>query len=175
MMFRKRIPPGHGQWAVPVIMLLLLLGIVAGALIVGSALQPRVHLDDGTVWVTSLKDRRAARFNVRIREADADVPSSSVRFDIVQHDGDTVILEDTEARYIKASTVNEDGTTAMATDVQTLIGANTIAFINTKTGNVWTGVPSNLGSVNLAASPKMRLGEGGRIVVAHDGTIYGYR
>lgn len=175
MMFRKRIPPGHGQWAVPVIMLLLLLGIVAGALIVGSALQPRVHLDDGTVWVTSLKDRRAARFNVRIREADADVPSSSVRFDIVQHDGDTVILEDTEARYIKASTVNEDGTTAMATDVQTLVGANTIAFINTKTGNVWTGVPSNLSSVNLAASPKMRLGAGGRIVVAHDGTIYGYR
>jgi large repetitive protein len=175
MMFRKRIPPGCGQWATPIIMLLLLLGIVAGALIVGSVLQPRVHLDDGTVWVTSLKDRKAARFNVRIQEADADVSSSSIRFDIVQHDGDTVILEDAEARYIKASTVNEDGTAAIATDVQTLVGANTIAFINTKTGSVWTGVPSNLGSVNLAASPKMRLGAGGRIAVTHDGVVYGYQ
>lgn len=175
MMFRKRIPPGCGQWAAPIIMLLLLLGIVAGALIVGSVLQPYVHLDDGTVWVTSSKDRKAARFNVRIREADADVSSSSMRFDIVQHDGDTVILEDAEARYIKASTVNEDGTAAITTDVQTLVGANTIAFINTKTGNVWTGVPSNLGSVNLSASPRMQLGAGGRIAVTHDGAIYGYQ
>lgn len=55
-------------------MLLLLLGIVAGAVIVSSVTQRHVQLDDGTVWVTSLKDRKAARFNVRNRDADAASP-----------------------------------------------------------------------------------------------------
>ncbi len=175
-MFRKRIPPGGGQWAVATVMLALLFDIVAGALIVGSVVQPHVHLDDGTVWVTSLKDRKAVRFNVRIKEANAAVPSSSVRFDIVQHDGDTVIVENTKASYIKASTVNEDGSAAIASGMQTLVGADTIAFINTKTGDVWTGISSSLDSMNPTTSPpQMELSTGGRITVTHDGAIYGYQ
>lgn len=79
-------------------MLLLLLGIVAGAVIVSSVTQRHVQLDDGTVWVTSLKDRKAARFNVRNRDADAGVASTAARFDVAQHDGSTVISEGTKAQ-----------------------------------------------------------------------------
>lgn len=50
--------------------------------------------------------------------------------------------------------------------MQTLIGGDTIAFINMKTGNVWAGASSDVKSVNpTTASPKMKLGTGGRIAV----------
>lgn len=94
-MLRKLLPSGSRRWITPIVMLLLLLGIVAGAVIVSSVTQRHVQLDDGTVWVTSLKDRKAARFNVRNRDADAGVASTAARFDVAQHDGSTVISEGT--------------------------------------------------------------------------------
>ena len=78
-MLRKLLPSGSRRWITPIVMLLLLLGIVAGAVIVSSVTQRHVQLDDGTVWVTSLKDRKAARFNVRNRDADAGVASTAAR------------------------------------------------------------------------------------------------
>lgn len=60
-------PSGNRRWITPIIMLMAGPGIVAGALIISSVTQQHVQLDDGTVWITSLKDRKAARFNVRQR------------------------------------------------------------------------------------------------------------
>ncbi|MFC2618446.1 MAG: Ig-like domain-containing protein [Bifidobacterium dentium] len=175
-MLRRLMPSGNRQWITPIIMLMLLLGIVAGALIISSVTQQHVQLDDGTVWITSLKDRKAARLNVKVKDTDAGISSSAARFDVAQHNGDTVILEGTKASYIAASTVSEDGDTTIKADMQTLIGGDTIAFINMKTGNVWAGASSDVKSVNpTTASPKMKLGTGGRIAVTHDGAIYGYR
>ena len=67
---RRRIsaalPPPYAlrrhTWTVPVITLLLLLGLVAGAVIMSTVTRRHVQLDDGTVWVTSLKNQKAVRF-----------------------------------------------------------------------------------------------------------------
>lgn len=175
-MVRRLMPSGGRRWVTPVVMLALLLGIVAGAIIVSSVTQRHVQLDDGTVWVTSLKDRKAARFNVRNRDADAGVSSSAARFDVAQHDGDTVISEGTKASNIAASTVSANGNTAITSDIETVIGGDTAAFINPKTGNVWVGSASDVRSVNpVTDGPKMKLGSGGAIAVTHDGVVYGYR
>ena len=128
-MLRKLLPSGSRRWITPIVMLLLLLGIVAGAVIVSSVTQRHVQLDDGTVWVTSLKDRKAARFNVRNRDADAGVASTAARFDVAQHDGSTVISEGTKASNIEASTVSESGNTTIKSDMRTVVGGNTAAFI----------------------------------------------
>ena len=41
---------------------------------------------------------------------------------------------------------------------------------------MWTGLSENLDSVTPTTSdPKIKLGEGGRIAVTHDGKVYGYR
>lgn len=157
-------------------MLVLLLGIVAGAIIVSSVTQPHVQLDDGTVWVTSLKDHKAARFNVKNRDADAGVASKAARFDIAQHDGDTVLSEGTKASNIAASTVSESGNTTMTSDMETVVGGSTVALFNAKTGNVWVGFASDVKSMNPTDdAPNMKLGAGGAIAVTHDGTVYGYR
>lgn len=173
---RRLVSSGRRRWVTPVVMLVLLLGIVAGAIIVSSVTQPHVQLDDGTVWVTSLKDHKAARFNVKNRDADAGVASKAARFDIAQHDGDTVLSEGTKASNIAASTVSESGNTTMPSDMETVVGGSTVALFNTNTGNVWVGSASDVKSMNPTAdAPNMKLGAGGAIAVTHDGTVYGYR
>ena len=173
---RRMAAPGGRTWVMPVAMLVLLLGIVAGSIIVSSVTQPHVQLDDGTVWVTSLKDHKAARFNVKNKDADAGVASKAARFDIAQHDGDTVLSEGTKASNIAASTVSESGNTTITSDIETVVGGSTVALFNTKTGNVWVGSASDVKSMNPAAdNPKMKLGTGSAIAVTHDGTTYGYR
>ena len=88
----RRLMPSEGHtWTVPVITLLLLLGLVAGAVIMSTVTRRHVQLDDGTVWVTSLKNQKAARFNVKNKEADAGVSSSAPRFDIAQQDRKSVV------------------------------------------------------------------------------------
>ena len=176
MMRKLLLPSGSRRWITPIVMLLLLLGIIAGAFIVSSVTQRHVQLDDGTVWITSLKDRKAARFNAKNKDVDAGVSSAASRFDVAQHDGDTVISEGTKASNIAASTISETGNTAIKTDIETIIGGNTAAFINTKTGNVWVGSAADVKSVNPTTDkPNMKLGSGGKIAVTHDGTVYGYR
>ena len=58
MVRKLLLPSGSRRWITPIVMLLLLLGIIAGAFIVSSVTQRHVQLDDGTVWITSLKDRQ---------------------------------------------------------------------------------------------------------------------
>ncbi len=120
-----------------VITLLLLLGLVAGAVIMSTVTRRHVQLDDGTVWVTSLKNQKAARFNVKNKEADAGVSSSAPRFDIAQHNGDTILTETTKASTIKASTVSTGVKTDIKANTTTVVGGDTAALINEKTGNVW--------------------------------------
>lgn len=173
---RRLVSPDAHRWAMPVIALVMLIGIIAGAIWVSSITRQHVHLDDGTVWVTSLKNRKAARFNVKLKEPDSAVASSAARFDIVQHDSDTVLTEGTKATGISSATLGTTGRTETKGDTTAVTGGGTIAFLNTKNGNVWVGRSSDLNSVNPATSdPSMRLGTGGKIAVTHDGTVYGYR
>ena len=173
---RRLVSPDAHRWAMPVIALVMLIGIIAGAIWVSSITRQHVHLDDGTVWVTSLKNRKAARFNVKLKEPDSAVASSAARFDIVQHDSDTVLTEGAKATGISSATLGTTGRTETKGDTTAVTGGGTIAFLNTKNGNVWVGRSSDLDSVNPATSdPSMRLGTGGKIAVTHDGTVYGYR
>lgn len=173
---RRLVSPDAHRWAMPVIALVMLIGIIAGAIWVSSITRQHVHLDDGTVWVTSLKNRKAARFNVKLKEPDSAVASSAARFDIVQHDSDTVLTEGAKATGISSATLGTTGRTETKGDTTAVTGGGTIAFLNTKNGNVWVGRSSDLDSVSPATSdPSMRLGTGGKIAVTHDGTVYGYR
>ncbi|MBW3090975.1 Ig-like domain-containing protein [Bifidobacterium miconisargentati] len=174
--FRRLLPSGSHTWTMPVLTLLLLIGLVAGAVIVSTVTRRHIQLDDGTVWVTSLNNRKAARFNVKNREADAGIASSAPRFDVAQHNSDTILAEPNRASSIKASTVSTDAKTDTRANTTTMMGGDTVAFLNEKTGNVWTGQSLHLDTVSPTASdPQMELGSGGRIVVTHTGEVYGYR
>ncbi len=171
---RTALPPN--RWLTPVVALLLLAGIVAGAVLVTSVARSQVHLDDGTVWVTSLSNRKAARFNVRNSEANGGVSSTAPRFDVAQHDDDTLLTEGGTVTGIRASTLAPSGRTTTGTSTDTKVGGGTAALLSTTNGNVWIADASTPQDAKPESSdPRMRLGSGGRIAVTHDGIVYGYR
>ncbi|RSX51988.1 ATPase AAA [Bifidobacterium callimiconis] len=178
-MVRRRSPLApffRNRWLAPIVGLLLIVGIVVGAIVVESITRRHVQLDDGTVWVTSISDQKAARFNVRLKEADASVSSSAANFDVGQSGADTVLTEDSDALQISASTVAVDGRTDIRSDTQTIVSGTTVVFFNTKTGNVWAGDSDAVDAVTpTTGSPVMKLGSGGKVAVDHNGVIYGYR
>ena len=176
LLTQKLLAVGKRKWVAPVVTLLLIIAVIAGAIIVSSITQRHVQLDDGTVWVTSLKNRKAARFNVKLKQADAAVSSSAQKFDVAQHDSDTLLDEKGKTSAIKASTISVEGSTQTGGDTVTMIGGGTAAFLNTKNGNVWAGKASDAASISPAsARPKMKLGTGGLAVVDSDGVVWGYR
>ncbi|MDF7664286.1 Ig-like domain-containing protein [Bifidobacterium sp. ESL0763] len=176
MAFKRLNSQTNRRWLTPVVMLLVLLAIVAGAIIVNTVTRAHVHLDDGTVWVTSLKDRKAARFNVRLKQANGAVSPTTPSFDVAQHDDDTILSDGTKAQGIQAATLGIHGKSDTKSSTKALVGGGSAAFLNSRTGNVWTGKASDLDSIAPTTSaPQMRLGEGGKVAVTHDGAIYGYR
>ncbi|MBW3081424.1 Ig-like domain-containing protein [Bifidobacterium saguinibicoloris] len=175
-LLRRLTPSGSRAWVTPVITLLLILAGIAGAIVISSVMQRHVQLDDGTVWVTSLKNRKAARFNVKLREADAAVASSAQRFDVAQNGSDTVLDEGGKSSAIKASTIAMAGSTETKGSMSVMMNGGTVAFIDTKTGDVWAGSSDDVESVApSSAKPQMALGVGGRAVVTSDGAVWGYR
>ncbi|WEV65519.1 Ig-like domain-containing protein [Bifidobacterium sp. ESL0764] len=164
------------RWLTPVLVLLLLLGIVAGAIIINTLTRTHVHLDDGTVWVTSLKDRKAARFNVKLQQANGAVAPTTPAFDVSQHNDDVILSDAAKAQGIVASNLGIHGKAEVRNSTSTFIGGATAAFLNHKTGNVWVGDSNNLDSVTPKTSaPQMQLGAHGLLALDRNGAVYGYR
>lgn len=164
------------RWLTPVLVLLLLLGIVAGAIIINTLTRTHVHLDDGTVWVTSLKDRKAARFNVKLQQANGAVAPTTPTFDVSQHNDDVILSDGAKAQGIVASNLGIHGKAEVKNSTSTFTGGSTAAFLNHKTGNVWVGDSNNLDSIAPKTSaPQMQLGAHGLVAVDRNGAVYGYR
>ena len=168
-------PAGGRPWLVPLAATLLVLAVVAGAVLASSVTRGHVELDDGTVWVTSLADGKAARFNVRLREADAAVSASSARFDVAQSGADTMLDGGSSSASIKASTAAMDATVETG-GASTMFGGGTAAMFNASTGDVWTADADGAASIAPESDkPVMRLGRSGKAVVDAEGTVWGYR
>lgn len=164
------------RWLTPTLVLLVLLGIVAGAIIINTLTRTHVHLDDGTVWVTSLKDRKAARFNAKLQQANGAVSPGTAAFDVSQYDDDVVLSGGAKAQGIRASNLTVHSESEIRDSTLTFTNGGTTAFVNRKTGDVWVGDSGNLDSIEpRTAQPQMRLGAHGLVTVDRDGAVYGYR
>lgn len=174
--FRRLNSQTSRRWLTPVFALLLLLGIIAGAIVINTLTRTHVHLDDGTVWVTSLKDRKAARFNVKLQQANGAITPTTPTFDVSQNDDNVILSDGAKAQGIVASSLGIRGKSEIKDSTSTFIGGTTAAFLNHKTGNVWVGDADNLDSLTPKTSTaQMQLGEHGMVAIDHNGTVYGYR
>lgn len=167
---------GRRPWLVPLVCLLAVLAVIVGAFIVSSVTERHLKLDDGTVWVTSLNDGKAARFNVALQEPDVAVMASGAQFDVAQAGAVTMLDEDASTASIDQATVSMADTTPTKNGIRTYVGGDTVAMVDTQRGSVWIGDASDVKSIRpVDSDPTMKLGVGGKIAVTHDGTVYGYR
>lgn len=171
----ERTRPRYAAIAPMIALIVMITFIVIGTLVVLSTTRQRAHLHDGTVWVSSSKDRTAIRFNVRAATTDSHIAATSATFDVIQHDDDMLLIEPNEITRVDAATVSASDTVSTADDVHIAMASGTVAILDRSNGIVRIGPVQDLHALNMAAEPTMKLGDGGRIAMAHDGTVYGYR
>lgn len=151
----------------------IILLLTAAAIVISSIHHEQLHLDNASVWVTSLHNHKAARFNVALKQADASIPTTSPVFDVAQS-GDTTVLTDSHyAASIAASTVTLSEQTPLPSGVEPLVGGPTTAFFNSSTGDVWVSAGDTTTDV-FSTDPVMRLGHGGKVAVTGTGELFGY-
>lgn len=173
---RQFVGARHRPWLVPLVTLLAVVAVIAGAVIVSSVTQRHLQLDDGTVWVTSLQDGKAARYNVRLQEPDTAVAASDPKFDVAQQGASTVLAEGTQVSAIHPSTISLADSAPTGAAVQSFVANGTLALFNRARGDVWAGDAGDVKALNAAETPAhMKLGVGGLAAVTADGTVYGYR
>lgn len=173
---RQFVGARHRPWLVPLVTLLAVVAVIAGAVIVSSVTQRHLQLDDGTVWVTSLQDGKAARYNVRLQEPDTAVAASDPKFDVAQQGASTVLAEGTQVSAIHPSTISLTDSAPTGAAVQSFVANGTLALFNRARGDVWVGDAGDVKALNAAETPAhMKLGVGGLAAVTADGTVYGYR
>ena len=165
----------HGRpWAPALLAALAVIGFAAAAIALHSVTRNRIELHDGTVWVTALERGKAARFNVRNREADAAIASSSTRFDVLQHQRRTILTEASRMMSIDAATLGVDDDASAQDDLAYAIGGDNVAAIDQGSGQAWVAASDDLAALATGGA-HMDLGAGGKIVVDHQGVLYGYR
>lgn len=167
--------PGAKRWLLPVLMLAAVFAITCGAILVHVVSRKQVRLDDGTVWVTSQADQKAARYNVRLREANAAVSAQSANFDVAQHDDVMLLSEQQRTASVEQSSVTiSDGVRTNAS-MRAYAGAGIAVIFDSSTGKVWVGDSDDVAAISPAGTdPNMDLGAGGMVAVAHDGTVFGF-
>ncbi|MCI1935883.1 MAG: cadherin-like domain-containing protein [Bifidobacteriaceae bacterium] len=136
--------------------------------------QEHPHLDNGSVWITSLHDGKAARFNPFIEEADASVAASGATFDVEQR-GNATLLNDQEKAYsIDAATLSTDMQTVKTTQTEVLMGGSTAVLFDSTSGKVWITSPATISTVTQTSEPTTVVGRGSRVTVASNGDTYIY-
>ena len=176
MRLRSMLKADGRPWLMPVLCLLAVTAVIIGAFIVSSVTERHVKLDDGTVWVTSRNDGKAARFNVRLQEPDVAVIASGAQFDVAQTDGVALLDEDASASAIDQATISMADTTPTKNGMRSYVGGNAVAMFDARRGSVWVGTANDVKSISpVDSDPTMELGVGGKVAVTHDGTVYGYR
>lgn len=163
------------RWAAPCLALAALLCIVIGTIIVTSVSRQRLHLDDGTVWVTSLANRKAARLNVRAGETDATIDASAARFDVLQQGDGTVLDDGGDLHAISAATARSESVAIPGDADAVVLGGNAIATLDGDSGAVRIGTLPTMAGVDADGPVRTELGRGGRIAADFTGVIYGYR
>lgn len=149
--------------------------LIAGALLTPAPTRRHVRLDNGTVWIASSTARKAARLNVRLRQADATVPLSSPSPDVAQHGPATVLLDGTQAIGVDPATTDTGRPTTVGERSQVHVAGGTLAVLDEKSGDVRIGVADDMDSLDGPSSPRFRLGRGGLVCVTYDGRVHGLR
>lgn len=151
-----------------------LLSLIAATFIVSSIRREHPHLDNGSVWITSLHDGKAARFNPFIEEADASVAASGANFDVEQR-GNATLLNDQEKAYsIDAATLSTDTQTVKTMQTEVLMGGSTAVLFDSTSGKVWITVPDTINTITQTSEPTAIVGHGSHVTVAGNGDTYIY-
>ncbi|GEL94735.1 Ig-like domain-containing protein [Cellulomonas composti] len=133
----------------------------------------RVDLNDGAVWLTATSLHKLGRYNVQIDELNAGIVTDSTDyFDVLQDEGDVLLVESGQVSVVDPRTVSVT-TQVAAPDTVTSMAAGTVAMVDGE-GELYVRTLAGLDGLRVGDDDAdVELGEGGLAVVTHDGVALG--
>ncbi|ROS31032.1 fibronectin type III domain-containing protein [Cellulomonas sp. PhB150] len=132
----------------------------------------KVDLNDGSVWVTATSQLKLGRYNVPVEELNAGLVTDGSTFDVLQDGGDVVLTQPDGFAVVDPATVTlgsqvaapgADKSVSMAAGVLSVVGVD---------GGLYVRTLGSLEGLRVGTdAPDVALGEGGKAVVAPDGTV----
>ncbi|WP_225752950.1 Ig-like domain-containing protein [Actinotalea sp. Marseille-Q4924] len=130
----------------------------------------QVDLHDGSVWLTNAAQLKVGRYNPQVEELNAGLVSTSPDTDVLQDGGDVVLTEPGALAVVDPASVTAVTRTAVPFGARVGMAAGTVAV--EAAGSLWVRTTSTVGGLAVDRDePDLDLGEGGRAVVADDGTV----
>lgn len=140
----------------------------------------RVELNDGAVWLTATDLSKLGRYNVQVDELNAGLVAETSTFDVLQDEGDVVLVEPGKVSVVDPAMVAltsqvaapgvqpsiiQDGPVSMRAGVLSLVDAE---------GGLYVRPLTSLDAMRPGeGEPDVDLGRGGRAVVSTTGVAYG--
>ncbi len=140
----------------------------------------RVELNDGAVWLTATDAHKLGRYNVQVDELNAGLVAESSTFDVLQDEGDVVLVEPGKVSVVDPATVALTAQVAAA-GVQpssvpggpVSMSAGVLSLVDSE-GGLFVRPLTSLDSMRPGeGEPDVDLGRGGRAVVSTSGVAYG--
>lgn len=165
----------HRLRLLPLVSIAAFLALLIAAIVVSSITQDHLHLDNGSVWVTSTKDGKVARFNPAIKDVDAALAAKSSDFDVAQSGNTTVFDDQNQAYSIDSATVSIAKHSAKSKTTTAFVSGETSALFDSASGKLWVGSADKLDALSDTSAPRLTLSRGSRIALDSDGRVYVYR
>lgn len=136
----------------------------------------RVELNDGAVWLTATSQLKLGRYNVQVDELNAGLVTESGTFDVLQDEGDVLLVEAGSVAVVDPSTValttqvTASGIQPSAVPGGAVSMASGVVSLVDDEGSLFVRRLSDLNGLAPADDePDVELGDGGRAVVSRDG------
>lgn len=130
----------------------------------------QVDLHDGSVWLTNAAQLKVGRYNPQVEELNAGLVATSADLDVLQDGGDVVLTEPGALSVVDPASVTAVTRTPVPFGARVGMAAGTVAV--EAGGAVWVRTTTTVGGLAVDRDPAdLELGEGGRAVVASDGSV----
>ncbi|WP_223944999.1 Ig-like domain-containing protein [Arthrobacter sp. StoSoilB20] len=153
----------------------------AGALLItGAVLYPgfkttEVDLNDGGVWVVSKTKNAVGRLNYPSRVLDGAVTPATTTFDVLQHDGNVFVDDESGStiNQVSAANLKLGGDKQLPSSSQVSYGSTVLSVTDPARGKVWALSPSTVNGFDEEGTEPVLTGEQGLVsAVGADNRIY---
>ncbi|WP_429387095.1 Ig-like domain-containing protein [Paenarthrobacter sp. TE4293] len=153
----------------------------AGALLItGAVLYPgfkttEVDLNDGGVWVVSKTKNAVGRLNYPSRVLDGAVTPASTTFDVLQHDGNVFVDDESGStiNQVSAANLKLGGDKQLPSSSQVSYGSTVLSVTDPARGKVWALSPSTVNGFDEEGTEPVLTGDQGIVsAVGRDNRIY---
>ncbi len=132
-----------------------------------------LELNDGTVWITNTQELKAGRYNASVKELNGGVVAPTSRFDVLQDEQDTLVVDSTTISKVDPATTSYAVIAQIPAQSQVAMAQGTIA-ITAPDGRIWVTTTQALDNITDATPVAYDLSDGAVSTVGRNGEVHAF-